>query len=155
MVDVQQSFNPPSHLIDGIKNIVPSYYSVSTVERHNESITPFENQLGWKPGPHDSPMIQTDKTFVKYGYMPPYGLIDHLKSEGFHRIYVCGIQADTCCLCAGFMLFDAGLRPTLLKWLTVGSSLDRSAELGSKLWRHHFGQNTVLNTPQEMSNTRK
>ncbi|MGG2477835.1 hydrolase, partial [Rhizobium sp. BR5] len=55
------------------------------------------------------------------------------------RVLVCGIQADTCVLAAGFALFDAGLHPTLLPWLTVGSSLDRSGELGAKLWKHHFG----------------
>ena len=55
------------------------------------------------------------------------------------RILVCGVQADTCVLAAGFALFDAGLHPTLLKWLTVGSSLDRSGNLGARLWEHHFG----------------
>jgi len=55
------------------------------------------------------------------------------------RILVCGTQADTCVLAAGFALFDAGLHPTLLKWLTVGSSLDRSGNLGARLWEHHFG----------------
>jgi len=52
------------------------------------------------------------------------------------RILVCGTQADTCVLAAGI---DAGLHPTLLKWLTVGSSLDRSGDLGARLWEHHFG----------------
>jgi hypothetical protein len=33
----------------------------------------------------------------------------------------------------GFALFDAGLHPALLKWLTIGSSLDRSGELGARL----------------------
>jgi hypothetical protein len=34
------------------------------------------------------------------------------------------------------------LHPTLLKWLTIGSSMDRSGDLGARLWAHHFG--TVL-----------
>jgi hypothetical protein len=44
------------------------------------------------------------------------------------RIFVCGAQADTCVLVVGFALFDADLDPALLKWLTVGSSLDRSGK---------------------------
>jgi len=51
-------------------------------------------------------------------------------------------------LAAGFALFDAGLQPTLLRWLTVGSSLDRSGELGARLWQHHFG--SVLSTPDQI-----
>ncbi len=124
--------------------------SVSTVERHDEAVTPFWRQLGWKPAPADDPLVRTDETFVKYGYLPPPDLITYFKAEGVERVLVCGIQADTCCLAAGFMLFDAGLNPTLLKWLTVGSSLDRSAELGAKLWKHHFGANSVLNSADEL-----
>ena len=42
------------------------------------------------------------------------------------------------------MLFDAGLHPTLLKWSSVGSSLDRSANLRADLWQHHFGSVLTL-----------
>ena len=92
----------------------------------------------------DDPLIATDRLFIKHGYLPPPDLITYVREQGADRVLVCGIQADTCCLAAGFLLFDAGLRPTLLKWLTVGSSLDPSASLGAKLWKHHFGQDSVL-----------
>jgi nicotinamidase-related amidase len=55
-------------------------------------------------------------------------------------VYVCGIQADTCVLAAGFALFDAGMRPTLLTDLVVGPSLNPTGALGIRLWRHHFGR---------------
>jgi hypothetical protein len=45
-------------------------------------------------------------------------------------------------------LFDAGLHPTLLKWLTIGSSLDRSGELGARLWVHYFG--SVLSSSDQV-----
>jgi len=60
-------------------------------------------------------------------------------------VLVCGLQTETCCLAAGFALFDAGLRPTLLTDLTVGSSLDRSGGLGVRLWEHHF-KHTLTST---------
>jgi nicotinamidase-related amidase len=119
-------------------------HSIATVERHDESVTPFWRQLGLKPAPDDEPLVATDTVFVKYGYAPPAALIRYLKDAGVKRVLVCGIQADTCCLAADFLLFDVGLHPTMLKWLTVGSSLDRSADLGALLWRHHFGQNNVI-----------
>lgn len=151
VVDVQQSFHPSQQLIMEIEVVRDKFYSVSTVEWYNEEVTPFEKQLGWKPqGFNDDPLIKTDAMFVKYGYMPPYALIQHLKSRNVSKVYVCGIQTDACCLCVGFMLFDAGLQPTLLKWLTMGSSLDRSADLGSRLWRHHFGQHSVVDSLQDL-----
>ena len=76
------------------------------------------------------------------------GLVDHLRGLRPDRVLVCGIQADTCVLAAGFALFDAGLNPTLLAWLTVGSSLDRSGALGARLWAHHFG--AVLASPDDI-----
>lgn len=151
VVDLQSTFNPPQWQVDGISRLAPLLLSVATVERHNEDVTPLWGQLGWKPAADDLPLVRTDKLFVKHGYAPPAVLIDYLRDAGIKRVFVCGLQADTCCLAAGFQLFDAGLYPTLLKWLTIGSSLDRSAELGARLWRHHFGQDSVLNQPEDLN----
>lgn len=150
IIDVQPSFDPPDWQVKGIAHLARSLPSVATVERHDEAVTPFARQLGWTPGPADDPLIAADKTFVKHGYLPPPALVDHLKAMGAERVLVCGIQADTCCLAAGFMLFDAGLHPTLLQWLSVGSSLDRSASLAARLWKHHFGGESVLFGPEDL-----
>ncbi len=148
IVDVQPSFNPPADLVRGIAELAAKMPSIASVERHDESITPFEQQLGWKPGKSDESLIAADRVFIKYGYAPPREAVDYLLSLKLDRVLVCGIQADTCVLAAGFAFFDAGLYPTLVPWLTVGSSLDRSGELGAKLWRHHF--RAVLSGPEEL-----
>ena len=122
-----------------IKELSALLPSVATVERHDESVTPFERQLGWNPGKADESLVSADRVFIKHGYLPPPAAVEYLRDLQMDRILVCGIQADTCVLAAGFALFDAGLHPTLLKWLTVGSSLDRSGDLGARLWEHHFG----------------
>lgn len=151
IIDVQASFSPPSWQVEQIAQLATKMHAVATVERHDEAVTPFWRELGWKPGVADEPLVRADAVFVKHGYLPPVQLIDHLKARGVEQVLVCGIQADTCCLAAGFMLFDAGLRPTLLKWLSVGSSLDRSAGLGARLWAHHFGRDKVLEGPEALS----
>lgn len=148
VVDVQPSFDVPAHIVDAIKALARQMPSVATVERHDETVTPFERQLGWKPGANDESLIAADRIFIKHGYLPPLAMIEHLKSLDIDRVLVCGIQSETCCLAAGFMLFDAGLQPTLLEWLSVGSSLDPSGALGARLWRHHFGP--VLTSPAEL-----
>jgi nicotinamidase-related amidase len=143
IIDVQPSFNPPQWLIDGINSLLGRMPSVATVERHDESRTPFQRQLGWQPAKDDDSLIAADQVFVKYGYSPSPETIAHLKQLNPERVLVCGIQTDTCVLAAGFALFDAGLTPTLITDLTVGSSLDRSGELGARLWTHHFGHTTA------------
>ena len=120
--------------------------SVASVERHDESVTPFQRQLGWQPAAHDQSLVAADRIFIKHGYAPTAEMLDYLRQLNPERVLVCGIQTDTCVLAAGFALFDAGLQPTLISDLTVGSSLDRSGQLGVSLWRHHFGH--VVSTQQ-------
>ena len=139
VVDVQASFPVPAEIVREIRELSAMLPSVATVERHDEAVTPFERQLGWKPGRADESLVEAGRVFVKHGYLPPAAAIDYLRELQVDRVLVCGIQSETCVLAAGFALFDAGLHPTLLKWLTVGSSLDRSGELGARLWAHHFG----------------
>jgi nicotinamidase-related amidase len=138
IIDVQPSFSPPAWLIAGIGALIGTMPSVATVERHDEARTPFQRQIGWAPGPADESLVPADTVFVKHGYLPSPKAIEYLAALRPSRVLVCGIQADTCVLAAGFALFDAGLTPTLLTDLIVGSSVDRSGDLAVKLWRHHF-----------------
>lgn len=140
VVDVQPGFPVPTPVLAGIRTLATRLYTVATVERHDEASTPFVRQLGWTPPERDDSLVDADRLFIKHGYLPPAAMIEHLKSRTIQRVFVCGVQTETCCLAAGFMLFDAGLHPTLLKWLSVGSSIDPSGDLGATLWQHHFGR---------------
>ena len=148
VVDIQKCFNPPKWLIDEVNIVASKMPSAASVELHDETVTPFWGQLGWKPGVDDVSLVETDKTFTKHGYAPTEEAIHYLKGLNVERVLVCGIQADTCVLAAGFSFFDAGLYPTLLPWLTIGSSLDRSGALGERLWKHHFGR--VVSSKDEL-----
>ena len=138
IVDVQSAFNPPPWLISGLEHLTPYLPSVATVERHDEDQTPFQRQLGWAPPLNDGCLLKVDHVFVKFGYAPSPETVHFLRAQQPRRVLVAGIQTETCCLAAGFALFDAGLTPTLLTDLTIGSSLDRSGQLGINLWKHHF-----------------
>lgn len=140
IVDVQPSFLPPPALAEAIGALIGRMPSFATVERHDEARTPFQRQLGWAPSPDDDSLVAADEVFVKYGYLPPPELVARLRALAPERVLVCGVQAETCVLAAGFGLFDAGLAPTLISDLVMGSSLDRSGRLGVDLWRHHFGR---------------
>jgi nicotinamidase-related amidase len=138
VVDVQPCFSPPQWLVAGIGALIRMMPSVATIERYDEARTPFQRQIGWTPATSDECLVAADRIFVKYGYLPSAEAIEHLLALSPERVLVCGIQTDTCVLAAGFALFDVGLQPTLIADLTVGSSLDRTGELGTRLWRHHF-----------------
>ncbi|KFE53478.1 isochorismatase family protein [Pseudomonas syringae] len=143
IVDVQETFSPPEWLVDGVRAFSAMIPTIASVELHDEQVTPFEKQLGWHPAAQDESLVEADKVFIKHGYGPTAELIDHVRQLGAERVLVCGMQTETCVLAAGFALFDAGLCPTLVTDLTVGSSLDRSGQLGIDLWKHHFRQVTT------------
>jgi nicotinamidase-related amidase len=140
IIDVQPSFLPPAWLVQKVGAWVGVLPTVATVERHDENRVPFNRQLGWTPGSSDNSLIAADRVFTKHGYLPSSDTVVYLKGLDVERVLVCGIQTETCVLAAGFALFDAGLLPTLVEDLTVGSSLDISGQLGITLWRHHFGR---------------
>ncbi|ANP63285.1 MULTISPECIES: isochorismatase family protein [Pseudomonas] len=138
VVDIQSTFNPPEWLVDGVQALSMKIPTIASIELHDEQATPFQRQLGWSPASTDKCLIKADRVFVKNGYGQTLETIKYIKALGVDRVLVCGIQTETCVLAAGFALFDAGLTPTLITDLTVGSSLDRSGQLGIDLWAHHF-----------------
>ena len=139
IVDVQSTFSPSEKLVDGIRALSAHIPTVASIELHDEQATPFQRQLGWHPASEDVTLVEADKVFVKHGYGQTAETLEYLKGLGVERVLVCGLQTETCVLAAGFALFDAGLCPTLITDLTMGSSLDRSGQLGISLWQHHFG----------------
>jgi len=50
IIDVQPCFNPPQWLVDGINRLLGRMPSVATVERHDESRTPFAPATGLAAG---------------------------------------------------------------------------------------------------------
>ncbi|MFK3971458.1 cysteine hydrolase family protein [Pseudomonas sp. NPDC087358] len=140
IVDIQSTFSPPEWLVDGARAFSAQIPTIASVELHDEQVTPFHRQLGWHPAAQDQSLVEADKVFVKHGYGQTVETIDYIRQMGVERVLVCGMQTETCVLAAGFALFDAGLAPTLVTDLTVGSSMDRSGQLGIDLWKHHFGQ---------------
>ncbi|MDQ6156852.1 hydrolase, partial [Pseudomonas aeruginosa] len=69
IVDVQPCFAPPDWLLEGIGQLLGRMPSVASVERHDESRTPFQRQLGWRPPLDDACLVAADRVFVKHGYL--------------------------------------------------------------------------------------
>ena len=143
IVDIQSTFSPPEWLVDRARWLSARLPTIASVELHDEQVTPFQRQLGWHPAAEDECLVEVDRVFVKHGYGQTAETLEYIKQLGVERVLVCGMQTETCVLAAGFALFDAGLSPTLVTDLTVGSSLDRSGRLGIDLWTHHFREVTT------------
>jgi hypothetical protein len=63
IIDLQPSIAPPQCLIDIIQTLIGTLPSVATIERQDESKTPFQKQLDWHPAPDDGSLIPADRIF--------------------------------------------------------------------------------------------
>jgi hypothetical protein len=79
IVDVQPSFPVSREILQGIIKLSALLPSVATVERHDESVTPFERQLRWRPGKADETLVPANRVFIKHGYLPPLAAIEYLR----------------------------------------------------------------------------
>ena len=144
IIDVQPSFTPMAHRRHPHIDWPPPAPPPSNATT-NPNPPSRNNSAGTRhPAPDDDSLIQADRIFIKHGYAPSPQTIEYLQSLKVERVLVCGLQTETCCLAAGFALFDARLQPTLITDLTVGSSLDRTGGLGVRLWEHHFKHTVTL-----------
>nr|WP_314487618.1 hydrolase [uncultured Pseudomonas sp.] len=136
--DVQATFEPPEWLVDGVRAFSARLLTLATLTLHDEARTPFQRQAGWHPARSDESLHEADRVFVKHGYGLPAEALDYLRELAPERVLVCGVGADSGLLAAGFALFDAGLTPTLVIDLSIGSWLDRSGQTGHALWVQHL-----------------
>lgn len=136
--EVQSTFEPPEWLVDGVRALSAQILTIASLTLHDESRTAFQRQLGRHPASSDQSLHEFDRQFVKHGYGLAPQALEYLQQLAPQRVLVCGIGADSSILAAGFALFDAGLTPTLVSDLTIGTWADRSGESGMILWREHF-----------------
>ena len=55
--------------MDQINALLPNMMSVATVEQHDQSVVPFQKQLGWNPGTSDDCLVDVNCVFIKHGYL--------------------------------------------------------------------------------------
>ena len=135
IIDVQPCFNPPPWLVEGINRLLGRMPSVATVERHDESRTPFARQLGWQPPVDDQSLVAADKVFIKHGYGPTTELLDYLKSLSPQRVLVCGMQSDFCVDTSVRRALSLGYEVVLLA--DAHTSVDNGVLTAAQIIAHH------------------
>jgi hypothetical protein len=87
IVDVQPTFSLPMEILHGIRELSAILPSVATIERHDECVTPFEGQLGWKPGKANESLIPANRVFIKHRYLPPPAAVEYLRGLRMDRYW--------------------------------------------------------------------
>lgn len=152
VVDMQKGFMNENNnfLIDKIneylKNNNFDYIFYTKFNNNNASL--FSKLLNWNE------MISSEAQelavdfhskaiiFEKDGYGLTKNQIDTLKKMNIAEIEICGTDIDACVLSIMFNLFDAGIKPILLKDLT-GSSTKDMMPPALKIIKNQFGKSCI------------
>ena len=85
-------------------------------------------------------VLKDSKIFEKTGYGLTFSQIEELKSLNIKEIEICGTDVDACVLAIMFNLFDAGIKPVLLKDLTASSTNKNLETYAFEIIKNQFGE---------------
>jgi len=138
-IDVQPGFNPPATIIEGLNRLAGDYLTVATVFQQNEDTAPYRSFLGWQNPAGEESLVRTEHTFNKHGYNLPEELISYLKAKDVDEVVVTGGQIDACIIAAGFSLFNAGIKASLLPEFCYGDSWNNN-KVTINMWEKSLGR---------------
>lgn len=143
IVDVQEAFEAPPQLLEGIRRYSRRFKRRVFTQFVNPRGSLFRKLLkqhSCLPGTSDLRLLiepePGDKVIRKDGYGFKEKDIRRLKAAGIKRATVCGVDTDACVLGVMFSLFDHGIEPRVkedLCWSSTG--LQREA---LKILREQF-----------------
>ncbi len=126
IIDLQIGFGPTEELVKKISEHAKNYDTVVATQFMNGNKLFYklnedffghpeltEEQLRLAALPTNT------KIFAKSGYGLPKEMIDYFKEENINEVDVCGLETDACVMAAMFNLWDAEIKPNLLKELTA------------------------------------
>ena len=152
VVDMQKGFMNENNmfLIDKINTYLNSndFDYIFYTKFNNRSESLFSKLLNWNEmTSSDAQELAVDFhsnaiVFEKDGYGLTKSQIDTLKKMNITEIEICGTDIDACVLSIMFNLFDAGIKPILLKDLTSSSTKDMIPP-ALKIIKNQFGESCI------------
>jgi nicotinamidase-related amidase len=126
IIDLQKGFGPTEELVRNISEHAKNYDTVVATQFMNGNKLFYElnqNFFGHSELTEEQLSLvalpANTKIFPKTGYGLPDEMIDYLKAEHIDAVDVCGLETDACVMAAMFNLWDAEIKPNLLRELTA------------------------------------
>ena len=125
IIDLQKGFNPTEKMVGGILKKARSYDTIIATKFVNGNPL-FKRVLKYpdltKEGLKLEELPKGTKIFKKTGYGLSQPILNFLKRRGIKRVDVCGLETDACIVASMYNLWDAGIRPVLVKELSATPS---------------------------------
>lgn len=146
VVDLQQAFSPPPHIVQGIAEILPQYDVVIATKYLNKKWSLFETELGYTQCQIGSPEseivipLRPRAVFDRFSYGLLQAHIERLKEYPVRRWDIVGCDTEACVLATCYDLWDNDIRFTVLKHLCHSSGGQECHEAGLRIMKRSLGQ---------------
>ena len=153
IVDVQKGFikDHTSHIPERVSDLQWRYNIVAVTQFYNADGSFFEKLLDWhalKKGTDDFDLAFCPKQDAYKILKSTYTAItdnylNFLQDHKVETVDICGIDTQGCVLKCALDLFDAGIRPVILKNYCASTSGNKYHEQALATLRHLIGENPI------------
>jgi nicotinamidase-related amidase len=137
-LDVQERFQTPQMVVQGIQSLAGKYPLVATLFTHEENDVPFDRLVKWKGPIEDSLSVQTEHVYNRHGYHLPIELLALLKENQIDEVYITGGKNETFLITAATDLFDIGIKPSMVAPLCLTGQFHQMSVL-MRMWEQNLG----------------
>lgn len=138
-VDIQAGLNTPGIITETVNKLGTKIPVMATVLCQNQEDPLTADWLeGWSIPQEDSTLVNTKYVYNRNGYMIPPVILATLKKNGIEEVIVTGAHSEGFLLAAGFSIFDAGIKASLLAPMCLTGQYHQHT-VTLKIWEHSIG----------------
>lgn len=137
-LDIQPGLNTPEVIVSNVNKLASKIPTIATVLVTDPQDTRDLAWLDWKAPVEDTSKIHTKYSFKHHGYGVPQVVIKTLQKNGVEEVLVTGAHTEAFLLAAGFDLFDAGFKASMVAPLCLSGQYHQHT-VTMRIWESSIG----------------
>tara|TARA_R110000868_G_scaffold218576_2_gene469083 strand:+ start:13167 stop:13643 length:477 start_codon:yes stop_codon:yes gene_type:complete len=137
-LDIQAGLNTPEVIVSNVNKLATKVPTIATVLLASKEEKRDLEWLNWTAPAEDSSRIQTNYSFPHSGYGIPQVILKTLQKNGVEEVLVTGGHTEAFLLAAGFSLFDAGFKASMVAPLCLSGQYHQHT-VTMKIWESSIG----------------
>jgi nicotinamidase-related amidase len=137
-LDIQAGLNTPEVIVSNVNKLAAKIPTIATVLVASSDEKRELDWLDWKAPMEDVSKIHTKYSFTHHGYGIPQVVIKTLQKNGVEEVLVTGAHTEAFLLAAGFDLFDAGFKASMVAPLCLSGQYHQHT-VTMRIWESSIG----------------
>jgi len=138
-LDVQPGLKTPEVIVQTTNKLAKKLPTIATVLLKDKTDTRDNSFLEWEAPAQDDCRVETNYIYERHGYQLPPVILQMLQKNKAEEVLVVGASTEAFLLAAGFALFDAGFKVSLIAPLCLTGQYHQHT-VTLKIWENSIGQ---------------